>query len=136
VKKIIVIMLLVLTLSSCWPLDWIKEKKMQKARDASRIASLQSIKAGLYMAFSDNAEYPKTLEWIKTYLITIPKDPKDWKIINGCKFWYTYEVFADKSKIENSAFRISACLEDSNNIKSKAKNDGWIYDNKFEITSF
>ena len=121
-KRIIILAILILSLSSC-------ASQEEKKRDVSRIATLQSIAANLETYYMDNIEYPKNLDNISSY-----KDPKEWETINGCTFWYKYEVLKSKDWIENGAFRLSTCLESASN-QEKAKNDWGIYDDKFEVYS-
>lgn len=72
--------------------------------------------------FAENDKYPEKIEDLENYW-KIPKDPTlDWKIVDGCEFGYKYELEGEK-------YRFSTCLE---NDLEQAKNDWWIYENKYE----
>ena len=111
-KKILGLLVLILTLSSCSILDNIYEWQKSESRDMSRISDMKVIEAWLYQIFSDIWEFPTTLDEIKTYLpYWIPVDVKDWETI------------------------LSTCFESS--AKQKLyKTDNWIYDNKYELWNF
>jgi uncharacterized lipoprotein YehR (DUF1307 family) len=64
-KKIIILAILILSLSSC-------ASQEEKKRDLYRIAALKSIEANLNVYYQDNSEYPKNLDNISS-----EKDPKD-----------------------------------------------------------
>ncbi len=134
-KKILGLLVLILTLSSCSILDNIYEWQKSESRDMSRISDMKVIEAWLYQIFSDIWEFPTTLDEIKTYLpYWIPVDVKDWETIDWCIFWYVYEVF-EKDTIPNNWYRLSTCFESS--AKQKLyKTDNWIYDNKYELWNF
>ena len=99
------------------------EKVNQESRDLFREATLRSFKnsLSLYNALNNNYKLPDSLEKLEFYR----KDPKDWEIIDGCRFGYNYE------KISDTKARISYCVE-SDEWKEKAKNDNGIYLDKYE----
>lgn len=113
----------------------IYEDQIKKARDASRITDLMMLRSSIEQYYQDNWEYPNTIEKLtinNPYIYEVPNDPL-WNIeINWCKFWYYYEVWKDKNGIENQVYKLSTCFESKANIDNKAKNDWWLYENKFE----
>ncbi len=103
-----------------------------KARDSVRINDLKSLQAMIEQSYNNNAKYPTKENFQETILafwFKIPKDPS-WNIeINGCRFWYIYEVWPNKYGMSNQIYRLSACLENT-----KIATRDWGIDNKrFEI---
>lgn len=106
-----------------------------KARDTTRISNIMLLRTAIEQSYQDHAEYP-TLENFKDrvspYIWEIPSDPKGNIEIDGCKFGYYYEVWADKYWIENWDYKISTCFESKSNA-DKSKNDGGSDDKRFEM---
>lgn len=110
------------------------EIQIEKARDITRINDLRTLQSWIEQVFQDTISYPtqESLETsISPYIFQIPVDPLHGQIINGCKFWYDYEPIM--TEIWIMWYKLSACLENDDYIESKAMNDGWLDDNKFEI---
>ncbi len=125
--------LIVLALIATPIMNSIYQWQIEKARDTSRINDIKMIQSWLEQTYQDNAEYPSSLddENLAIFLYKIPKDSKEWEIINWCTFWYTYEVLT-LNKLENQWYILSTCLESKSNI-NKLTLDWGIYDNKFEV---
>ena len=114
----------------------IYSSQIKIARDSSRITDLNALRAWIEQVYQETWSYPSYDEFrdrLSIYIYSIPKDSLDWEVINWCEFWYKYVVWTDNNWIKNQIFRLSTCFEDEWNIKSRAKNDWWIYDNKYEI---
>ncbi len=116
------------------PINSIYLKQTEKARDLTRRSDLRSLQGAIEQSYQDEQEYPSKENFEKllsSYLWKIPKDPS-WNIeINWCKFWYTYEVWDDKNWIKNQKYRISSCVENSDNYQ--ARTDKWIDNKKIEL---
>lgn len=93
-----------------------------EALDSLRKSHLRSISMLLFLYKAENKKLPESLDSLKEKF----KDKKDWQTINWCKFWYTYEKISDRE------YRLSTCME-SEYWKKQAKEDGWIYENKYEV---
>lgn len=110
--------------------------QIKKARDSSRVSDLMSLRIWLEQVYQEKWYYPNYDEFkdrLSIYLYSIPQDMLDWEVISNCEFGYKYAVWPDDNWIENQRFRLSTCLEDKWNIESRAKNDWWIYGNRFEV---
>lgn len=101
-------------------LDWYSKN----ARDTRRIMGLTPIAVEVKIYYFDNWKLPESLDDLDGYYKT--EDSLEWQEINWCKFTYLYEKISEKS------FSISACME-SEEWKEKAKNDNWIYENRYEM---
>lgn len=84
--------------------------------------------------YQDNAEYPsnENFLWISVFLLKIPEDPLDWKIIDLCEFGYKYAVWPDKNWIKNQVYRLSTCFEDKEK-DTLYKTDWWIDNKRYEV---
>jgi len=132
-KKIIIIFLLLVVwwIFSYWYFYVVKPEQEAKTRDLKRISKIMSIRDELHQNYSD--------DWFLNSLEYIPTDNMDWKIINGCKIWYKYEVFDIKNDewniVKNWWFNFSNCME-SKWYLEKAKTDWGIYPDRFEFFSW
>ena len=107
----------------------IYEVQIEKARDMSRIADLKALQAVVEQVYQDYGEFPTSqnfMERWEVYIDRIPEDTFSGYVINGCNFWFQYEVWTDDNGINNQRYRLTACFENRDNISSKAFN---IYDN-------
>ncbi|MCP4523933.1 MAG: hypothetical protein GY828_06990 [Candidatus Gracilibacteria bacterium] len=128
-KKILLLLLVIATLSSCT--GSIQEKQLERVRDSSRIADLNLIKNALGIYYSDNNEYPININDLIEFLPRIPQDPKHGETIKGKVFQYVYETVKNDSGIITE-YRLSTYLESERNSK-RALEDQGIYDDKFEL---
>ena len=130
--------------------------QIQKARDTTRITSMNALKGGLEQAFQDMSMYPgKAITQASTtscdssatqsnssvycvvqlgFLNALPRDPKDGKSGNNSSLVYTYST-ADLQWVENQQYEISTWVEADWFRTSKAANtvDGWNDDNRIEF---
>ena len=127
--------------------------QIQKARDSTRITSLEALRWALEQFYNDAYEYPEgwdfgeewdingsTVAWIKSYLPKLPVDPKDQQNCNNaweandsiCAFRYIVED--DKNGITNWAYEISVPFENDWNLTKNADNnkDGWDDEQRYE----
>ena len=114
------------------------QTQIQKARDTSRISDIKALQAAVEQVYQDTAEYPTKSnfeELTSIYMPRKPKDPLAGYTINGCDFWYHYEVGIDANWIRNSHYKISTCFEHPDNIQKRADNtaDRWDDNLKLEI---
>jgi len=118
--------------------------QIQKARDTTRITSVNALKGAVEQVYQDTSEYPQSswfLSWatinVSTYMETIPKDPKHWENCNNTEWTtmcaFTYRPAADTNGIDFGAYEISTAFENKWNVTAKAKGDSWDDDTKFEI---
>lgn len=115
------------------------EVQLKKARDSTRILDIKTLQMAIEQAYQDNFAYPKKSDFLKSvkpYLYAIPKDSLSWKVVNGCIFWYNYEVWPDSKGNEYGAYVLSTCFESVSNIDSKAKNDWGTDPIRFEVWIF
>ena len=122
--------------------------QIQKARDATRITSLNAIRGVVEQVYQDNYAYPKANEFlsdsvisVKTYLQSIPKDPKNGQNCNN--LWNTdktvcgiaYKAAEDSNTISLWSYELSISFENSWNVSSKAINtaDNWNDTVRYEI---
>lgn len=99
------------------------KKYYLETSDSLRIMEVDSILKRLSIEFVKEWKYPEFLD--ESY----SKDRREGETENGCYFTYLYE------KISDEEIRISFCPE-SERWKEKAKNDGWIYDNRYEVKNY
>ena len=130
--------------------------QIQKARDTTRISSMNELRGAVEQAFQDMSMYPgnattqaattacdssatKTTSSIYCviklgFLNALPKDPKDGKSGNGSSLVYTYNTW-DLNGVENQQYEISTWVEADGFKSSKAANnsDGWNDANRIEF---
>lgn len=103
------------------------ENYQKRSRDTKRMMDLNILAVSVETYFVDKNEYPEKLEDLSKDFFRewkLPKDPSlDGRILNDCEFGYKYEK-------EEKGYRLSTCLEADE--KLEAKNDWWIYENKYE----
>ena len=127
--------------------------QIQKARDSTRITSLEALKWAVEQFYNDAYEYPEggdfwenweingsTVAWIKSYLPKLPVDPKDQQNCNNAGLAsdsicaYRYFVTDDKNGITNWAYEISTSFENDWNVAKSADNtkDWWNDQQRYE----
>lgn len=117
--------------------------QIQKARDATRITDLNSLRTWLEQSYQDSGTYPNmwaSITWIaqafidvKQYVPKLPVDPKTWQKSANSNFDYTYAVWSDSSWISFQIYEVSTHFEQSGNISGKAWKDGWNDANRLEV---
>ncbi len=111
-------------------IDIVKEQTV-RARDAIRFGDIMTLQSGVEQYYQDEWEYPVKIDSVKAYINKMPKDPKDWQTINGCKFWYIYKV-KNSSDGVNQNYSLSTCLESKDN-QSRASGDDWTDPMRYEV---
>lgn len=130
--------------------------QIQKARDTTRISSMNAFRGAIEQAFQDMSMYPgnaptqaattacdssatKTTSSVYCvvklgFLNALPKDPKDGKSGNDSSLVYTYNT-ADMNGVENQQYEMSMWVEADWFKSSKAANssDGWNDNNRVEF---
>jgi len=113
--------------------------QIQKARDTTRITSMNAIKGAVEQVYQDTSRYPKSTEFlswasinVSTYMETIPADPKNNKKCNNNGGWtdnicgLLYNVNNDSNGIQFGAYEVSVWFENLWNVTAKAAGDsGW-----------
>ena len=99
---------------------------MRKTRDRTRIYHLNAFQWAIEQIYQDNVEYPSKenfKELVSEYMSSIPQDSFAGFTINGCNFWYIYEIGPDKNGIANGNYRLSTCFENKDYIFDRAAQD-------------
>lgn len=117
--------------------DYVKYSSL--SRDTRRKSYQMRLSASLQVYFSDNSYYPSNeelgSEWFLA-LVTwwkIDTDPLAWYTINGCTFWYRYEVW-ERNWITEASYRISNCVENSIKANWANLNIAWSNNRIFELS--
>ncbi len=111
--------------------------QIQKARDTTRTNDIKALQAGIEQVYQDAGNYPVFTNFgsgVSKYVERFPTDSKTAQPCNGgtpCD--YLYSVKDDTTGIENQNYNISTGLENSWNVDSKAKTDGWVMDLRLEF---
>ena len=102
--------------------------QIQRARDTTRIADISTLRGALEQAYQDTGRYPN--KWsgdenfeglVGAYIQgSFPEDPKSGEASDESVFEYLYNVSANEIGITNQEFAVSAHLENSGNISSRA----------------
>jgi len=120
-------------------IDDFYQDQIKNTWDSIRISDLMVLRSWIEQYYQDMWEYPTKENFDKVlwrYIQKIPSERSSNMTNNWCKFWYIYEVWDDKKWIKNQIYKLSTCLESESNIESKAKNDWWTDNLKFEIWIF
>ena len=109
--------------------------QIQKARDATRITSLNALKSWVEQFYQDDGVYPSpsTFSGITIYTPKLPKDPKTWQTSANSSFEYAYAVWPDANTIVQQDYELSTTFENTWNLNSKANDDWWANPNRYEI---
>lgn len=122
---------------------WIYTSQIQKARDSTRITSLNALKWAVEQVYQDTFEYPHSDSFVtevSPYIENLPSDPKHSQPCNNTN-WTTDCGFAyipqpDDNGILYGSFELSTAFENSWNVTSTAENwDNWDDDTRLEIGS-
>ena len=109
--------------------------QIQKARDATRITSLNALKSWVEQFYQDDGVYPTPLNFngVTIYTPKLPKDPKSWQASGKSSFEYAYVVWPDTNTILQQDYELSTTFENAWNLNSKANDDWWANPNRYEI---
>ena len=138
----LLVVITIIGILATWAVS-IYTSQIQKARDSTRITSLEAIKASVEQFYQDTSEYPQWwadwLTWVGTdvqdYLPKLPRDPKDHQPCNGwSKCGYAYIVADDSNWIVQWAYELSTGFENSWNTDNKSATDWWNDPIRLELT--
>jgi len=117
--------------------------QIQKARDSTRITSLNALKGAVEQVYQDTFEYPHADSFateVAPYLENMPADPKHAQPCNNtngavdCGFAYVADD--DSNGILFGSFELSTAFENQGNVTSKAEDgDSGDDDARLEIGS-
>lgn len=116
--------------------------QIQKARDSTRISSLNALKASVEQVYQDTSEYPHSdlfVTEVKVYLENFPSDPKHSQPCNNnasaadVDCWYAYIVWNDANGIQFWTYELSTWFENTWNVTARAEADSWADDLRLEI---
>ena len=108
--------------------------QIQKARDATRISDLTTLRGWLEQAYQNWWSYPTKANLVSELVVFVPRlpaDPKKEEWSNNSVFDYLYNVWADTNGISNQIFEVSTHLENTANLTSQAAQDWW--DDEFRL---
>lgn len=134
-RKYLLILICCIIFISCW----------SSKNDIQRVDDLKNIESALQLYYYDEWIYPTDLSiipddyfrWkcIKNCWDTLlhpkfsewklPVDIIDWKVVDGCEFWYKYEM-KETEKFIHWNYTLSSCIENKDNIP-------WLQSNVYEI---
>ncbi len=119
--------------------------QIQKARDTTRVNDVKALQSGIEQFYQDDWAYPEKNStdfgsgWVAKYVERFPTDSKSQQ---SCNKWseatatpcdYLYSVGDDENTVPNQVYNLSTWFENSWNVSSKAENDNWVMDNRYEI---
>jgi len=111
--------------------------QLQKARDGTRITALETLKWWIEQSYQDLSMYPEkpAFTWVRLYVPVLPIDPKTWQVTTNTALDFAYNVWNDMNWVNNQIYEVSAWLENTSNISTKATNsaDGWNDANRLEM---
>lgn len=121
-------LLVVITIISILATTWVAvyTSQLQRTRDSARMTTIEQIKQWVEQFYQDDTNYPATWSWfgwVKIYIRNISKDPKSGQSTASTSLDYAYNVWQDENWIDYQVYEVSAWLENSWNIKSKANNN-------------
>lgn len=120
--------------------------QIQKARDSTRITSLNALKGAVEQVYQDSFEYPHSNVFatdVAPYIENMPADPKHGQpcnnflnATNGVDCGFAYLPADDSNGILYGSFELSTAFENQGNVTSKARDgDNWDDDSRLEIGS-
>ena len=120
--------------------------QIQKARDSTRITSLNALKGAVEQVYQDTFEYPHAYSFaseVAPYLENMPSDPKhaqpcnnSLNPTNGVDCGFAYIAAEDSNGILYGSFELSTAFENQGNVSSKARDgDNWDDNSRLEIWS-
>lgn len=105
--------------------------QIQKARDSTRITSINALKSSVEQVYQDNSEYPYASTFItsvRLYMENFPSDPKhaqpcnnSWGTTVDC--WFAYITSTDANGILYWTYELSTGFENTWNLTSRATKD-------------
>lgn len=115
--------------------------QIQKARDSTRITSLNALKSSVEQVYQDASTYPLATTFITqvaVYMENFPKDPKHWQPCNSfgwgtvdCGF--AYVTWNDANGILYWTYELSTAFENTWNVTARAATDSWTDNLRLEI---
>lgn len=115
--------------------------QIQKARDSTRITSLNALKSSVEQVYQDASTYPLATTFITqvaVYMENFPKDPKHSQPCNSygsgtvdCGF--AYVTWNDANGILYWTYELSTAFENTWNITARAATDSWTDNLRLEI---
>lgn len=117
--------------------------QIQKARDSTRVTSINALKGAVEQVYQDEFEYPHANTFVtevSPYLENMPSDPKHAQPCNNINgtvdCWFAYVANVDTNGILFGSFELSTAFENQGNVTSKAERwDNWNDDARLEIGS-
>ncbi|MDD2907887.1 MAG: type II secretion system protein [Candidatus Gracilibacteria bacterium] len=116
--------------------------QIQKARDSTRISSIEALKASVEQVYQDTGEYPHAdlfFTEVQDYLETMPSDPKhsqpcnDNGVTGGVDCGYAYITSTDANGILYGTYELSSAFENSGNLTARAESDSGTDDLRLEM---
>lgn len=120
--------------------------QIQKARDTTRVNDVKALQSGIEQFYQDDWAYPEKgtddfgSGWVAKYVERFPADSKSeqscntsWDSTQWSPCDYLYNVGADENTVPNQVYNLSTWFENSWNVSSKAENDNWVMDNRYEV---
>lgn len=117
--------------------------QIQKARDSTRITSLNALKSSVEQVYQDDSEYPKANSFVtdvKIYLENFPKDPKHgqpcnngWTAVPWTDCAIVYITWPDANGILYWTYELSTWFENSWNLTARAEEDSGTDDLRLEV---
>ena len=126
----LLVVITIIGILATWAVS-IYTSQIQKARDSTRITSLNALKASVEQVYQDLSEYPHSDTFIPSvspYLENFPKDPKHAQPCNNggagtvdCGF--AYITSADSNGILFGTYELSTAFENTWNLAARAVAD-------------
>lgn len=115
--------------------------QIQKARDSTRITSINALKSSVEQVYQDDSEYPLATTFITQvgiYMENFPTDPKhaqpcnnSWSGTVDC--WYAYVTWPDSNGILYGTYELSTGFENTWNVTARAAADSGTDNLRLEI---
>lgn len=115
--------------------------QIQKARDSTRITSINALKASVEQVYQDASTYPLATTFITqvaVYMENFPKDPKHSQPCNNT-WWgtvdcgFAYVTWPDSNGILFGTYELSTAFENTWNVTARAATDSWTDRLRLEI---
>ena len=126
----LLVVITIIGILATWAVS-IYTSQIQKARDSTRITSLNALKASVEQVYQDLSEYPHSdlfVTSVRPYLENFPKDPKHAQPCNSggsgtvdCGF--AYITSADSNGILYGTYELSTAFENTWNLAARAVAD-------------
>lgn len=115
--------------------------QIQKARDSTRITSINALKSSVEQVYQDASEYPRATTFITqvaVYMENFPKDPKHAQPCNNSGWGtvdcgFAYVTWNDANGILYWTYELSTAFENTWNVSARAATDSWTDNLRLEI---